>query len=581
MEKINSEDSSLKRLLRYTWPYKGFLFLSFMGASVVAATDAALAKLVQPFIDDIIVSENYDYVKYIPVFVLSLGVVKGLSRYLQEYFIRLAGLKAVIDIRTQLFKHVMSMSMRFFHQRSIGSLMSNVFNDTIVLQHAFSNVLLSVMRESLVLIGLIIVAFYSDWQMALTAFVVLPVVGYAASLIGKRIKKYGSRSQEATAQLTKAVEQSLSGIKVVKSFGTESRESSRFTVEIGWFYKYFRKVIAYTVFQGPINEIITSIGVAAVLWFAMQRVIAGELTQGTLFSVLAAVVMMYNPAKRLSRVYGNTQQALAAAERVFEVLDISADVEDEIDAVPLVLEKGQISFDNVTFAYDSSPVLSDFTLDIKPGQVIALVGPSGAGKSTVAALLARFYDPQQGSVLVDGQDIRSVERSSLLEVISFVDQEAFLFNETIRFNICYGCVDATPEQIQKASEQAYINDFINDLPDKYDTVIGDRGSRLSGGQRQRICIARAILRNTPVLVLDEATSALDTESEAIVQSAMQNLMLGRTTIVIAHRLSTIMNADRIIVMEAGRISESGTHVQLLKQGGLYKKLYDMQFKDAE
>jgi subfamily B ATP-binding cassette protein MsbA len=321
--------------------------------------------------------------------------------------------------------------------------------------------------------------------------------------------------------------------------------------------------------------------VAAVLWFAMQRVIAGELTQGTLFSVLAAVVMMYNPAKRLSRVYGNTQQALAAAERVFEVLDISADVEDEIDAVPLVLEKGQISFDNVTFAYDSSPVLSDFTLDIKPGQVIALVGPSGAGKSTVAALLARFYDPQQGSVLVDGQDIRSVERSSLLEVISFVDQEAFLFNETIRFNICYGCVDATPEQIQKASEQAYINDFINDLPDKYDTVIGDRGSRLSGGQRQRICIARAILRNTPVLVLDEATSALDTESEAIVQSAMQNLMLGRTTIVIAHRLSTIMNADRIIVMEAGRISESGTHVQLLKQGGLYKKLYDMQFKDAE
>jgi subfamily B ATP-binding cassette protein MsbA len=564
----------------YAWPYKGFLFLSFIGASIVASTDAALAKLVQPFVDDIIISGNHQYAKLIPVFVLGLGVVKGGSRYLQEYFIKLAGLRAVLDIRNQLFAHIMNMSMRFLSGSSTGTLMSNVFNDTGVLQNAFSNVLLSLMRETLVMVGLIFVAFYTDWQMALTAFVVLPLVGYAANLIGKRIKIYGRRSQEAVAQLTKTVEQSLSGVKVVKTFGTEEREIKRFVNANRSFYKNLRKVTVYTAFQGPVNEIITSIGVAVVLWFAMQRVIAGELTQGALFSVLTAIVMMYNPAKRLSRVFGGIQQSLAAAERVFETLDEVPEIVDVADALTLEVEKGQITFDHVTFAYDEKPVLDDFNLTIQSGQIVALVGASGAGKTTIASLLARSYDPQSGAVKIDDIDIRSVTRKSLLKNISFVDQEAFLFDDSIHHNICYGRPDATPEQVEKASEQAFISKFVDDLPDRYDTLIGDRGARLSGGQRQRICIARAIVRDTPILVLDEATSALDTESEAIVQKAMQNLMKGRTTIVIAHRLSTIMNADRIVVMDAGKIHEIGTHEQLLKHEGLYKKLYDMQFKDA-
>jgi len=576
----NIKQSATRRLFMYAWPYKGFLFLSFIGASIVASTDAALAKLVQPFVDDIIISGNHQYAKLIPVFVLGLGVVKGGSRYLQEYFIKLAGLRAVLDIRNQLFAHIMNMSMRFLSGSSTGTLMSNVFNDTGVLQNAFSNVLLSLMRETLVMVGLIFVAFYTDWQMALTAFVVLPLVGYAANLIGKRIKIYGRRSQEAVAQLTKTVEQSLSGVKVVKTFGTEEREIKRFVNANRSFYKNLRKVTVYTAFQGPVNEIITSIGVAVVLWFAMQRVIAGELTQGALFSVLTAIVMMYNPAKRLSRVFGGIQQSLAAAERVFETLDEVPEIVDVADALTLEVEKGQITFDHVTFAYDEKPVLDDFNLTIQSGQIVALVGASGAGKTTIASLLARSYDPQSGAVKIDDIDIRSVTRKSLLKNISFVDQEAFLFDDSIHHNICYGRPDATPEQVEKASEQAFISKFVDDLPDRYDTLIGDRGARLSGGQRQRICIARAIVRDTPILVLDEATSALDTESEAIVQKAMQNLMKGRTTIVIAHRLSTIMNADRIVVMDAGKIHEIGTHEQLLKHEGLYKKLYDMQFKDA-
>lgn len=303
--------------------------------------------------------------------------------------------------------------------------MSNVFNDTGVLQNAFSNVLLSLMRETLVMVGLIFVAFYTDWQMALTAFVVLPLVGYAANLIGKRIKIYGRRSQEAVAQLTKTVEQSLSGVKVVKTFGTEEREIKRFVNANRSFYKNLRKVTVYTAFQGPVNEIITSIGVAVVLWFAMQRVIAGELTQGALFSVLTAIVMMYNPAKRLSRVFGGIQQSLAAAERVFETLDEVPEIVDVADALTLEVEKGQITFDHVTFAYDEKPVLDDFNLTIQSGQIVALVGASGAGKTTIASLLARSYDPQSGAVKIDDIDIRSVTRKSLLKNISFVDQEAF------------------------------------------------------------------------------------------------------------------------------------------------------------
>ena len=321
----------------------------------------------------------------------------------------------------------------------------------------------------------------------------------------------------------------------------------------------------------------TSLGVAAVLWYGLNRVLAEEMTKGEMFSILAAIVMMYTPLKRLTRVNNVIQQALGAAERVFEILDTRMEILDAADAVTMPRSKGFVSFKNVSFAYDDKPVLEDFSVAARPGEIIALVGPSGAGKTTFIGLLNRFYDPQKGQILIDGHDIREVTQQSLHANLALVDQETFLFNESIAYNIRYGHDSAGDQDVEMAARQAYADGFISQLPEGYETVIGDRGVRLSGGQRQRICIARAILRDAPILLLDEATSALDTESEAMVQQALGNLMLNRTTFIIAHRLSTIMHADRILVLDNGRIVESGSHLQLLEQGGLYKRLYDAQF----
>lgn len=577
---MSENGNTYRRLLRYARPYAGYLVLSFFGAFVVAGTDATIAKLVQPFIDQVLVEKDEHLARLVPFIVLFLGIMKGVARYMQEAFIQISGLKAIRDLRNDYYNHLMGLSLRYYSTTSTGSLMSRGLTDIGMLNSALTNVLLSLVRESLTVVALIMVAFYTNWRMAAMAFAVLPVVGITANLLGKKIKKFGKRGQEAAADLTKSIEQGLSGIKVIKSFASEKREISRFEQQNSVYFRMMRRVITYTTLQAPINETVTAIGLAMILWYAMPLVIAGELTSGELFSVMAAIMMMYNPAKRLSRVFGSIQQSLASAERVFEVMDVQAEVVDPVEAVSIQGVKGQIEFSKVDFSYGERPVLKKFSLNIPAGEVVALVGSSGAGKSTVASLLMRGYDPQSGSVKVDNIDIRRFRRSDLLSKMAFVDQEMFLFDDSVLENIRYGATTADINQVRRAAEQAYISDVIDDLPDGYQTQIGNRGVRLSGGQRQRLCIARAILRDAPVLVLDEATSALDTESEAIVQKAMSNLMQGRTTIVIAHRLSTIMNADRIVVMDSGEIREVGTHGELLAKDGLYKKLYDMQFKDG-
>ena len=553
-----------------------------MAAAIgMASSDAILAKLVQPFIDQLIIAGDKGMARWVPVMIIGLAALKGGSMYIQKYYIQTAGQLALMDMRNDLYGHLVKLPMRFYAKTSVGVLMSRILNDVNVMQSAVSDVLVSAMRDTVTLTALAGVAFYTDWKMAAIALLVLPATGVPVVLIGRRIKNYSRRGQQAMGSLTSVLEQTFSGIKVIKSFGNEVGEHNNFVQQNRSYYNFLRKVFKYDSGSSPIMEILSSFGVAAVLWYGLSRALSGEMTQGELFSVLTAIMLMYAPLKRLTRVNNLVQQSLASAERVFEVLDEPNEIMDTPAPVQLERARGEISFENVSFSYGTEPVLSDFTLKVEPGEIIALVGPSGAGKSTLVGLLSRFYDPVSGVIRIDGHDIKDLSMASLKRNIALVDQETFLFNDSIRNNIRYGRFDATEAEVAEAANKAYAADFIAVLDAGYDTETGNRGLNVSGGQRQRICIARAILKDAPILLLDEATSALDTESEVKVQQALVNLMKGRTTLVIAHRLSTIMHADKLVVIDQGHICQVGKHQELLKQEGLYQKLYNMQFQDEE
>jgi subfamily B ATP-binding cassette protein MsbA len=537
-----------------------------------------MVKLVQPFIDRLVVAGDWGTARLVPLFVVGLATFKGLSRYIQEYFIKTSGQLVMQDIRNQLYGHTVSLSMRFFSRNASGTLMSRVLNDVGVMQAAVAEVLVGMLREGMTLVALTGLAFYTDWKLAALAFIAIPVVAGPVSVIGRKIKRYSRSGQAAIGHLTTVLEQTFSGIKVIKAFGMEDREKEKFCRENRSYFNFLRKVFKYDAGSTPVIEIVASFGVAAVLWYGLSRVKAGSMTQGELFSVIAAVLFIYTPMKRLTRINNVIQQAIGAAERVFEILEEKPEIEDRPDARNLGRARGKVDFQGVSFAYELAPVVEELNITALPGEVVALVGPSGAGKSTIAGLLNRFYDVSAGAIRVDDVDIREVTLHSLRQNLALVDQETFLFNDTIRNNIRFGCPQATDTAVEEAARQAFADEFIQLLPDGYETPIGDRGARLSGGQRQRLCIARALLRDAPILILDEATSALDTESEAKVQQALDNLMKNRTTFVIAHRLSTILHADKIVVMEQGRVCESGQHQELLDHDGLYRKLYDMQFK---
>lgn len=568
----------IPRFYRYIRPYKGRIAVSMIASLGAAGADVSYAKLIQPLVDKVLAPGGQEWMKLVPAVLIGLAVIKGVSKYVQAYFIRTAGQLVIRDVRDDLYRHSLNLSMGYYARNTSGNLMSRILNDVGVLQQSAANILVDTLREGATLIGLTALAFYDDWRLATVAFVVIPMSVWPASAIGRKIKSYSKRQQGALGVLTSVLEQAFSGIKVIKAFGTESQETRKFVNENQSFYRFVRKMIKYESATGPVVELFSSLGGATVLWYGMHRVLSGAMTEGELFSIMAAIVMMYTPVRRLSKINNNVQAALGAAERVFEVMDEPLGIQDLPEARPLVRVKGDVTFENVTFAYDDAPVLKDFSLRAAPGEVVALVGPSGAGKSTIAGLLTRFYDPTAGRICIDGQDIRETTLESLKRHIAMVDQEIFLFNNSIAENIRYGMREAGDQAVEEAARLAYADEFIRALPEGYETRIGDRGLRLSGGQRQRICIARAILRNAPILVLDEATSALDTESEAMVQKALNNLMAHRTTLVIAHRLSTIMHADKIVVLEDGRINEMGGHEDLLCREGLYRKLYDMQFQ---
>jgi len=575
----NTNWTLMKRLLGYSRRYLRRILIAGVASLGVAGTEVATAKLIQPFVDNLLIEPDPALINLLPMVVIGLALVKGVSRYVQGYCIQTAGQFVVQDLRNELYDHSIGLSMRYFSGHSSNDVLSRFLNNISLLQRSATDDIIELVRESLTLVGLTALVFYTDVRLALVAFLVLPVSVLPAAMIGKKIKEYTKRGMQSIARVTGVLQETLAGIKVVKAFGTEDYERQRFHAENRSYLRQLCKVLKYDAAAKPVVELVASLGAAAVLWFGILRVVDGHLSPGEFSTFLAAMFMMYGPVKRLTKVYANLQRSFGAADRVFELMDEPYDVEEAPDAVDLGRSRGEVSFRNVNFAYLNQPVLIDFTIDARAGEVVALVGPSGAGKSTVVGLLARFYDPLSGSISVDDQDIRNLTLKSLKDNLAFVDQETVLFNTTISDNIRYGSPKATDAQVREAAVKAYADGFIEQLEEGYETNIGDRGVRLSGGQRQRICIARAILRDAPILILDEATSALDTESEIIVQRALANLMQNRTTFVIAHRLTTVMNADRIVVLEDGQIREIGRHEELLQADGLYRRLYQMQFRD--
>jgi len=567
-----------KRLLSYSRPYLRRIIIAMIASVGVAASDVAVAKLIQPLVDHVLAPGGETLINLVPFIVMGIALLKGGSRYIQEYFIKTAGQLVVQDLRNDLYKHTLRLSMGFYSRVQSGTVVSRIINDVATLQKSAADELVAIVREGLTLIGLVALLFYNDWRLALVAFIVLPVAIVPATHIGRRIKRYVHKSLSNIGNLTGILQEAFGGIKVVKAFGTEEKEKERFEAENHNYYRRIAKVIRYDSASAPIIELLSSMGAAGVLWYGLNRVMQGHITEGELLSFVTAMGMMYGPLKRLVKTNNVIQKAIGASERVFSMMDTPVDLDDIPDAPELGKVKGHVVFEHVDFGYDPEElVLHNFNLEVQPGTTVALVGASGAGKSTVIGLLARFYDPLRGNITIDGKDISQVSQRSLKQQIALVDQEIFLFHDTIANNIRYARPEASDAEVVRAAQQAFADDFIAQMPQGFDTVIGDRGVRLSGGQRQRICIARAILRDASILLLDEATSALDTQSEAVVQNALENLMQGRTTFVIAHRLSTVMRADEILVMQQGRVVERGSHEDLLACGGHYFDLYQTQF----
>ncbi len=571
----------LVRTLAYLKPYWGLLVVSALCSMVVGAMDGAFAYLVAPVLKKIFAGKDTGIFLLVPIGVVALFVVRGICRFSYDTTIKLAGQKAIQDIRNDLYSSTILKDMAFFNRQATGELMSRMTNDIGMMQEGMANVVTGLFRNLISFASLLGVVFYRNWQLAIFCFLVLPATVYPAQLIGKKIKTAARRSLEVMGGIGSILQETFSGIKVIKAFGMESRVIRRFRDENAAFLGQYRKFIKYESLAMPVSEMITSLGVAAVVWLGGSQVLAGRMNPSELFSFITAMIMLFNPLKQLQGSYNVLQRSAGGAERVFQLMDEQRLISDRDGATSLERATGRVEIQQISFSYGNEAVLQDVSLTVTPGHMVALVGPSGSGKTTLAALLMRFYDVNSGAILVDGHDLRSVTLESLNRQFALVDQETTLFNDTIANNIRYGKVDASDDEVIAAARAAFAHDFIMELPEGYTTNIGDRGVRLSGGQRQRICIARALLKNAPILILDEATSALDTESEKMVQKALDNLMLNRTTFVIAHRLSTVMHADRIVVLEKGKIVEVGAHADLVEGSGLYSRLHALQFADQQ
>jgi len=568
------------RILGYVRPYTGKLVISTAAMIGVAGATALSALIIKNVLDDVFIARNRKMLLLIPLAIIAIYLFKGICRFTRTYFMAWAGHRMIQDIRDQLYEHMHRLSMSFFTETPTGVLMSRVTYDVTKVQTAVTEAFVGVFRDVFTILALAGVVFYRNVELGLISMVSFPLALYPLVRFGKRMKKASRRSQEQMGALSKLMQERISGAGLIKASGTEEEELGEFKKENKRLVKFFLKIEKVKSLSNPVMEFIGAASAAFIIWIGGSMVINGRMTVGEFFSFLTALLLLYEPVKHLASVNNVIQQGLAAAERVFEVLDISPEIADDPDAVDLEGCRGHITFEGVSFRYGKDWVLRDIDLDIPAGMKLAIVGSSGSGKTTLVNLIPRFYDVVQGKITVDGHDVRKITQKSLRNQISIVSQDVVLFNDTIGNNIRYGMTEVSDADLKDALKAAYALDFVSSLPEGYDTVIGERGARMSGGQRQRLSIARALLKDSPILILDEATSSLDTESERLVQRALENLVHGRTTLTIAHRISTVKDADHIVVLSAGRIVESGRHQELLEMGGEYSRLYSLLVEDS-
>ena len=603
--------NELWRVLRYARPYLGFLVVAMVLMAVVGASQGATAALIRPIFDRVLSpssaeqavklfsipivdktvylesffpGRHYNVWSMVAFSILAVFFLKGVCEYGAAYFINYVGLSAVMDLRQDVFNKVLRQDAEFFETHSTGRLMSSIMNDIDKIQVATSHMLADWLRQNFTVLALLVVVIQTDWKLAAASLTVLPFVLVPTARIGRRIRRTSRQAQDHTAEINQILQETLSGQQVVKAFGGEQHEAGRFSVASRRMRATSLKYVLQQALATPMIEFFGAMTIVGLLYYGRSQIKTGGMSAGSFASFLIALLMLYEPVKRLTGIHNIFQQALGASQKVFEYLDQEERIADKPDAVKMTGFRQELCFDSISFRYPTSPdgfLLDSLNLRVTAGEVVALVGPSGAGKSTLAGLVPRFYDVSSGRILLDGRDIRDLELASLRAHVGIVAQDTFLFNDTVANNIRYGRRSATDEEVREAARNALADEFIEQLPEGYNTEIGERGTKLSGGQRQRLAIARALLKNAPILILDEATSHLDTESEVLVQRALANLMADRTVIVIAHRLSTIRRADKIVVLDRGKITETGSHEELINRGGIYQRLHELQFVEPD
>jgi subfamily B ATP-binding cassette protein MsbA len=570
-----------RRLLELIKPYWSKLTIAMICMVFVSLLEGGQAYLVKPALDDVFINKDAKKLFLLPFVIVILFLLKGIFNYVQAYLMNFVGLRVVANLRAKLYDHLQTLSLSFFTKTSTGILISRITNDVNLIQGSVSNVITGLLKDIFTIFALLGVVFYQNWKLAIIALIVFPLAIIPIKEFGKRLRKFSRRSQEQMGSITTFLHETITGNRIVKAYNMEEYEKRRFAQENDRFFMTVFKRAKIRALSHPLMELIGGVGAAFVIWVGGYSVIRGETTPGTFFSFMAALFMLYNPIRDLNKVNLEIQEGLAAAARVYELLDIFPDIKDEPGALPLLPISKGIDFQNVTFKYDGEPVLRNISFQVRTGEVVAIVGMSGAGKTSLVNLLPRFYDIEEGHILFDGCDIRKVTIHSLRDQIGLVTQQTILFNDTVRNNIAYGSQGRTDQEMIEAAKAANAHDFIVRLSQGYDTRIGEQGVKLSGGERQRLSIARALLKNAPILILDEATSSLDSDSETEVQKALDRLMENRTVFVIAHRLSTIRNAHRILVLSSGELVEEGNHDKLMARQGEYRRLHELQFKDND